>query len=81
MPPRIARLAGLGAYGACAGMIGLFALIMFFTRHTPTGGMTNDLSIELWISLAVVFAAMIAAHIPIARQLTHLGKDGGPTKA
>ena len=81
MPPKIARLAGLGAYGACAGMVALFALIVFFTRHTPTGGMTTGLAIELWISLAVVFVALIAAHIAIAKQLMHLGKNGGPTRA
>lgn len=80
MPPKIARLAGLGAYGACAGMIGLFALIMYFTRHTATGGMTTGLAIELWISLAVVFVALIAAHIAIAKQLMHLAKDTGPTR-
>jgi hypothetical protein len=80
MPPKVARLAALGAYGACAGMIGLLALIMFFTRHTPTGGMTTGLAIELWISLAVVFLALIAAHVAIAKQLMHLGKGGGPTR-
>ena len=80
MPPKIARLAGLGAYGASAGMLALFALIMFFTRHTGTGGMTWDLSILLWISLAVVFAALIAALVAIGKQLLHLGKDGGPTR-
>ena len=79
MPPKIARLAGLGAYGACAGMIALFALIMFFTRHTPTGGMTTGLAIELWISLAVVFVALIAAHVAIGRQLMQLAK-GTPTR-
>ena len=61
-------------------MIGLFALIIFFTRHTPTGGMLTGLSIELWISLAVVFAALIAAHVAIAKQLMYLGKGGGPTR-
>ena len=80
MPPKIARLAGLGAYGACAGMIALFALIIFFTRHTPTGGMTPSLAAELWISLAVVFVALIAAHVAIAKQLLQLGRDEGPTK-
>jgi hypothetical protein len=78
MPPKIARLAGLGAYGACAGMIGLFALIVYFTRHTPTGGMTTGLAIELWISLAVVFAGLIAAHVAIAKQLMYLASDAGP---
>ena len=79
MPPKIARLAALGAFGACAGMIALFALTMWFTRHTPTGGMTTDLAIELWISLAVVFAALIAAHIAIGKQLMEMAK-GVPTR-
>jgi len=80
MPPRIARLAGLGALGATVGMLALFALIIFFTRHTPTGGMTGTLSAVTWISLAVVFAALIAAHVAIGKQLMHIGRDGGPTR-
>lgn len=80
MPPKIARLAGFGAYGACAGMIALFALIMYFTRHTATGGITTGLAIELWISLGVVFVALIAAHIAIGKQLMHVAKDTGPTR-
>jgi hypothetical protein len=80
MPPKIAKLAGLGAYGACAGMIGLFGLIMFFTRHTPTGGMTTDLAIQLWISLAVVFAALIVVHVAIGKQLMQLARNDGPTR-
>ena len=80
MPPKIARLAGLGAFGACAGMIALFALLIFGTRHTPTGGMMSTLSIVTWISMAVVFAALIAAHIAIGKQLMHLGRNGGPTR-
>jgi hypothetical protein len=80
MPPKIARLAGLGAYGACAGMIALFALIIIFTRHTSTGGLTPALAATLWISLAVVFVALIAAHVAVAKQLIHLGKGGGPTR-
>jgi hypothetical protein len=80
MPPRIARLAGLGAFGASAGMLALFALLIFFTRSTPLGGMTGTLSAVTWISLAVVFAALIAAHVAIGKQLMHIGRDGGPTR-
>lgn len=80
MPPKFARLAGLGAFGACAGMLGLFALIMYFTRHTATGGMGWDLAILTWISLAIVFAALIGAHVLVAKQLMHLGRNGGPTR-
>ena len=80
MPPKYARLAGLGAYGACAGMLALFAGIIFLTRHTATGGMTSDLSWLTWISLAVVFAALIAAHVAIGKQLLHIGGGRGPTE-
>jgi hypothetical protein len=80
MPPKIARLAGLGAFGACAGMVALFALIIFITRSTPLGGMMPALSYLTWISLAVVFAALIVTHIAIGRQLLHIGKNGGPTR-
>jgi hypothetical protein len=38
------------------------------------------LSIVTWISMAVVFAALIAAHVAIGKQLMHLGRDGGPTR-
>ena len=80
MPPKIARLAGLGAFGACAGMLALFALIIFFTRWTPLGGMMPALSAVTWISLAIVFAALIAVHVAIGRQLMHISKDSGPTR-
>ena len=80
MPPKIARLAGLGAFGACAGMVALFALLVFLTRSTSLGGMMPALSAVTWISLAIVFIALIGAHVAIGRQLLHLGKDGGPTR-
>jgi hypothetical protein len=80
MPPKIARLAGLGAFGACAGMLALLAALIFLTRSTPLGGMMPALSFLTWISLAVVFIALIIVHIAIGKQLLHIGKDGGPTR-
>jgi hypothetical protein len=79
MPPKIARLAALGAYGACAGMLGIFALLIVFTRHTTQGGMMPVLSWVTWISFAVVFASLIGAHLVIGKQLMHIGRGGGPT--
>jgi hypothetical protein len=70
----------MGAFGACAGMLALFALLMYFTRSTPLGGMTITLSVVTWISLAVVFAALIATHIAIGKQLMHIGRGGGATR-
>jgi hypothetical protein len=80
MPPKYAKLAGVGAYGACVGMLGLFALLIFFTRPVGRGGLLPSLSYVTWISLAVVFAALIGAHIAIGRQLMHIGKGGGATE-
>lgn len=80
MPPKYAKLAGLGAYGACGGLLGLFALLIFFTRPVGGGGLLPALSYVTWISLAVVFAALIGAHVVVARQLMHIGRRGGATE-
>jgi len=76
MPPKYARLAGLGAYGACAAFVGLFVLLARASRHTATGGMMPVLSWVTWISVALVIAALIGVHVYIAKQLLYLGKGG-----
>ena len=76
MPPKVARLAGLGAYGACAAFVALFALLAYVSRHTPTGGMTTALAVVTWISLGLVFASLIAVHVMIGRRLLELAQGG-----
>lgn len=78
MPPKIARLAGLGAFGACAGFVALFAYVAYISRHTSTGGMMPALSGVVWISLGLVVLALIAVHVAIAKQLLYIGNGGGP---
>jgi len=78
MPPKIARLAGLGAFGACAAFIAIYAYVAYLSRHTPTGGMMPVLSAVTWISIGVVVLALIGAHVAIAKQLLYIGKGGGP---
>jgi len=78
MPPKIARLAGLGAYGACAGLLALYLLLAFVSRPTRTGGMSPTLAIVTWIALAGVFAGLIIVHLVIARQLLRLAQ--GPDR-
>jgi hypothetical protein len=78
MPPKIARLAGLGAFGACAGFVALFAYVAYISRHTPTGGMMPVLSAVVWISLGLVVLALIAVHVAIGKQLLYIGNGGGP---
>lgn len=80
MPPKIARLAGLGAFGACAGFVALFAFVAYLSRHTATGGMMPALSAVVWISLGLVVLALIAVHVAIGTQLMYIGNGGGPRR-
>lgn len=79
MPPKIARLVGLGAYGACAAFVALYAYVAFISRHTATGGMMPALSAVTWISLALVVLGLIAVHVVLGKQLLQLaeGRAGG----
>jgi hypothetical protein len=74
MPPRIARLAGLGAFAACGGLALLFVLLVYVTRPNPRGGIDTTNAIVTWISLAGVFAALIGVHLLIGRRLLAMSK-------
>jgi len=74
IPKNFASLAGLGAFGACAGFVALYALIVYATRHTTTGGMMQTLSAVTWISVGMVIIALIAVHVAIGKELLSLGR-------
>jgi hypothetical protein len=74
MPPRIARLAGLGAFAASAGLALLFLFLLYVTRPNPRGGIDTTNAIVTWISLGGVFAALIGAHLLIGRRLLEMSK-------
>ena len=74
MPPKIARLAGLGAFAACAGFALLFLLLVYATRPTARGGIDPINAAVTWIALGGVFAALIGAHILIGRRLLEVSK-------
>jgi TRAP-type C4-dicarboxylate transport system permease small subunit len=78
MPPRIARLTGLGALAACGAFAALFLYVAYISRHTATGGMMPALSVVSWISVGIVVVALIAVHIAIGKQLLYIGRGGGP---
>lgn len=78
MPPKVARLAGLGAFAASGGFVALFAYVAYISRYTTTGGMMPALSAVSWISLGLVVLALIAVHVVIGRQLLYVGRGGGP---
>ena len=80
MPPRIAKLAGLGAYGACLGMLALFALLIFLTRPVPQGGITPVLVVR-HVDLAGHRVRLPDRCARRNRQaVMHIGTGGGPTK-
>ena len=75
MPPGVARLAGLGAFGACAGFLALYLLLIFVTRPSRTGGIDATLAVVTWIALGGLFFTLIAVHVVIGRRLLRLA-DG-----
>lgn len=74
MATKYARLAGLGAFGACAGFVALYVLVVYISRHTATGGMTQALAVVTWISVGLVVLALIAVHVAIGKELLSLGR-------
>ena len=74
MPPRYAKLAGLGAFGACAGLLALYAGLVILTLPTATSGIDATNALVTWISLAGVIAALIVVHVVIGKQLMRLAE-------
>ena len=74
MPPRIAKLAGLGAFGACAGLFAVYLLLVFLTRPTPRGGIDGILAAVTWIALGGLFLALILVHVMLGRRLLVLSE-------
>ena len=74
MPPRIARLAGLGAFAACGGIAMLFALFVYVTRPGPMSGMDGTSRSIAWLSVAGVLLALLLVHLVIGRRLLALSR-------
>ncbi|HEU4996099.1 MAG TPA: hypothetical protein VFT29_14885 [Gemmatimonadaceae bacterium] len=74
MPPKVAKLAGLGAFGACAGLLALFLLLGYLTRPTPRGGIDSINAAVAWIALGGLFLALILVHVMIGKRLLLLAQ-------
>ena len=74
MPPRIAKLAGLGAFGACAGIAALYLLVLWGTRPMPTSGMDGTQRFLTWLSVGGVLLALLGVHVMLGRRLLMLGR-------
>jgi hypothetical protein len=76
MPSGLARILGLGAYGACAFFTALFLLVAYGSRRTPLGGMDTILAHVTWISLGGVTLGILIAHHVIGKQLLVIARSG-----
>lgn len=74
MPPKIARLAGLGAFGACAGLLALYLFLVYLTRPATRGGIDIVNAAVAWIALGGLFAALIIVHVAIGKRLLRLAQ-------
>lgn len=63
------HLAAIGAVGVSGGCVALYGLFFWISSRSPTGGIDYEHSIITRVSLGVIFAALIAAHVVYARQL------------
>jgi len=75
MPPRLARLAALGALGVALGTLAFYGLIAFISRPTPTGGIDDVQAMVTWIAIAVPIAAIVAVHVVYARVLARAARE------
>ena len=74
---KYAKVAALGAIGVSLGVLALYALIAFGSRHTADGGIDTTQAVLAWISAAVPAAAIIAVHLAYAKVLLDEAKRSG----
>ena len=76
MPPRIAKLAALGAFGAVLLFVAIFALIAYAAMPRRTGGIDGIEATVTWISVGLVVLALIGVHVVVGRGLLDVSRGG-----
>lgn len=66
---KYAKLAAFGAIGVCLGVLGLYSLIAFGSRHTATSGIDSTHATLTFISAAIPALAIIAVHLAFVKVL------------
>ena len=69
MPPRIARFAALGAFGAIALFVFIFVVIAIAAAPRRSGGIDMILAVVTWVSVGIAVLGLIGAHVVLARGL------------
>lgn len=74
MPPRIARLAGLGAFAVSVVLLVLAALFVVWTWPANSSGLDGTERFLSWFGVAGVLLALMGVHIVIGRRLLAAGR-------
>ena len=74
MPPRIARLARLGAFGAILFFVALFVYIFWISAPRAGGGIDAISATVTFISLTTVLLGLIGLHVVLGRELLALSR-------
>ena len=66
---KYAKVAALGAIGVSFGVLALYLVIAFGSRHTDGSGIDSTHAVLAMISAAIPAAAIIAAHLAYVKVL------------
>lgn len=69
MPPRVAKFAALGAFGAVALFLLIYVVIAIAAAPRRTGGIDIVQAAVTWISVGIAVLGLIVLHIVLARGL------------
>jgi hypothetical protein len=67
--PRFQKLAGLGAFSVCLGLLAVYGLIAYISTPAGTGGIDWAHASIVYIGVGMVILALIAVHVVLGRQL------------
>ena len=74
MPPRIARLAGIGAFAAIPFFVAIFALVAYAAIPRRTGGIDDIEAAVTWISVGLSVLSLVGLHVVVGRGLLDLSR-------
>jgi hypothetical protein len=74
LPPKVLRLLSLLFAAAVLPLLGLYALLMYASMPTVTGGMEPTVATICYIAFTTIFTALIIVVINFSRQLSREAK-------
>ena len=69
MPPKLARLAGLGAFAVSVVLLALIVLFIVWTWPSSSSGLDATERFLSWFGVAGVLLALIGVHVVLGRRL------------